>query len=166
MHPSVNVGDIAASDRTGRIGVMYVRSLIAQAGIRHEENAPGEDHGAVDLTTHLTSAPVTVQVKTSSGKRLNKDGTYSVPVNADWCAKWSHQKVPVYLVLVVLSKKDYSAMVTQGARTTTWHAHAYWAQVNDATPGTLRVPVQNRLHLDTFGIWDDQVERCFTGGVA
>lgn len=166
MPSRVTVGDIAAADRTGRIGVMYVRGLLAQAGIRQEETAPGEDYGAVDLTVHLKSAPVTVQIKTATAKRRNADGTYSVPVSAVWCAKWAAQKVPVYLVLVVLSKKDYAAMVTQAARSTVWHAHAYWVQVNDAQPGTVRVPVQNRFHLGTFEVWDEQVERVFTGGAA
>lgn len=162
--PSLELGDIAAADRTGRIGVMYVRGLIAQAGIRHEEGSPGEDYGAVDLTAHLTSAAVTVQIKTAAGKRLNRDGTYSVPVSRAWCAKWASQQIPVYLVLVVISKKGYAEMVTQAKRSTVWHAHAYWVQVNDAQPGTVRVPVQNRLQLDTFEAWDEQVKRIFTGG--
>lgn len=161
-----SIGDIASADRIGRIGTYYVRSLAAQAGIRNEETSPGEDYGAVDLTVHLTKSPVTVQVKTGTSQRRNKDGTYSVPVKAEWCAKWSNQGLPVYLVLVVLSRKDFACMVTQAERSTTWHAHAYWTQVNDAQSGTVRVPVQNRLHLDTFRIWDDQVRRVFTGGAA
>lgn len=166
MPPSPTSGDIASADRTGRIGVLYVRGLIAQAGIRQEETSPGEDYGAVDLTVHLASAPITVQVKTGTQHRRTKDGFYSVPVKDAWCAKWARQKVPVYLVLVVLSKSDYAAIVTQQARSTTWHAHAYWVQVNDAQPGTVSVPVQNRLHLGTFEVWDDQVEASFTGGAA
>lgn len=166
MPSSQPTGDIASSDRTGRIGMMYVMSLVAQAGIRQGETAPGEDHGAVDMTVHLTSAPVTVQVKTGTHAPRNKDGTYSVSVTADWCAKWAKQKVPVYLVLVVLSKKDFAAGVTHGSRSTTWHAHAYWVRVNDAKPGTVRVPVHNRLHIDTFRVWDEEVEQVFTGGAA
>lgn len=163
---SLFTGGIASSDRVGRIGAFYVRSLIAQAGISHEETSSGEDYGAVDLTAHLTSAAVTVQVKTGTAQRQNKDGTYSVSVKADWCDKWAKQKIPVYLVLVVLSRNDFATMVKQSKRSTTWHAHAYWTQVNDAQPGTVRVPVQNRLHLDTFRVWDEQVERVFTGGAA
>ena len=159
-------GDIPPSDRTGRIGMLYVMSLVAQAGIRQGETSAGEDHGAVDMTVHLTSAPVTVQVKTGTQPRRNKDGTYSVPVKADWCAKWAKQKVPVYLVFVVLTKRDFAAGVTHGQRSTTWHAHAYWVRVNDAEPGTVRVPVQNRLQLETFQAWDAEVEQVFTGGVA
>lgn len=166
VSPPPPLGDIASADRIGRIGTYYVRSLAAQAGIRNEETSPGEDYGAVDLTVHLTKSPVTVQVKTGTSQRRNNDGTYSVPVKAEWCAKWSNQGLPVYLVLVVLSRKDFASMVTQAERSTTWHAHAYWTQVNDARPGTVRVPVQNRLHLDTFRVWDDQVRRVFTGGAA
>lgn len=164
--PLPGPGDIAPGDRTGRIGVMYVRSLLAQAGIRNEESSPGEDYGAVDLTVHLSLAAVTAQVKTGMKKRRNNDGTYSVALKPEWCAKWSGQKVPVYLVFVALSKHDYADLVTQSGRTTTWHAHAYWLQVNDAAPGTIRVPVQNRLRLETFVSWDEDVEQVFTGGAA
>jgi hypothetical protein len=146
--------------------MLYVMSLVAQAGIRQGETLPGEDHGAVDMTVHLTSAAVTLQVKTGTQQRRNKDGTYSVHVKSDWCAKWAKQKVPVYLVLVVLTKKDFAAGVTHGSRSMTWHAHAYWVRVNDATPGTVRVPVHNRLQLETFRAWDAEVERVFTGGAA
>ncbi|OLT39426.1 hypothetical protein BJF86_08345 [Serinicoccus sp. CNJ-927] len=72
----------------------------------------------------------------------------------------------MYLVLVVLSRKDFACMVRHAERSTIWHAHAYWTQVNDAQPGTVRVPVQSRLHLDTFQVWDEQVRRFFTGGAA
>lgn len=163
---SLSTGDIAPSDRTGRIGMMFMMSLVAQAGIRQGETLPGEDYGAVDMTVHLTSAAVTVQVKTGTQQRRNKDGTYSVHVKADWCAKWAKQKVPVYLVLVVLSKKNLDHVVTHGPRSTTWYAHAYWVRVNDAKPGAVRVPVQNRLQLETFRAWDAEVEQIFTGGAA
>lgn len=159
-------GDIEPSDRTGRIGVMYVRGLLAQAGIRHEESSSGEDYGAVDLTVHLTNAAVTAQVKTGVKDRPNRDGSYSVSVTEDWCRKWERQKVPVYLIFVALSKKYYYDVVYQGKRSTTWYAHAYWIQVNDVLPGTVRVPGQNRLCLDTFEHWDDDVTRVFTRGVA
>lgn len=166
LSPSQSTGDIASSDRTGRIGMLYVRGLVAQAGFRQEETSPGEDYGAVDLTVHLASAAVTVQVKTATQPRRNRDDTYSVSVSDVWCAKWAQQKVPVYLALVVLSKSDFAAGVTHGPRSTTWHAHAYWVRVNDAQPGSVRVPVQNRLHLGTFRAWDEEVEQVFTGGAA
>ncbi len=91
--PTSITGDIASADRIGRIGAFYVRSVIAQAGIRNEETSPGEDYAAVDLTVHLTSAAVTVQVKTGTAQHRRKDGTYSVPVKAEWCAKSEVVKV-------------------------------------------------------------------------
>jgi len=144
---------------------MYVRALLAQAGIRNEESSPGEDYGAVDLTIHLTSAAVTAQVKTGI-KRRNRDSTYSVTLKPEWCAKWEGQKVPVYLVFVALSRRNYCDLVTQKDFSTTLYAHAYWLQVNDAQPGTVRVPVKNRLSLDTFQCWDEDVEHAFTRGAA
>ena len=146
--------------------MLYVRNLVAQAGIRHEETSPGEDYGAVDLTVHLDSAAVTVQVKTATQPRRNQDGTYSVPVKQDWCSKWANQKVPVYLVLVVLTKKHFANAVTHHPRSTTWHAHAYWAQVNDAKPGSVQVPVANRLQMETFRTWNEDIEQAFTRGAA
>ncbi len=144
---------------------MYVRSLLAQAGLRNEETSPGEDYGAIDIAVHLRPAVVTAQIKTRITPRRNKDETYSVSITAKWCAKWQEQKLPVYLIFVVLSRKDHGKLVIHDDRSTTWHARAYWVQVNDAKSGTIKVPICNRLDFNAFSRWDDDVTRVFTKGV-
>jgi hypothetical protein len=145
---------------------MYVRSLLAQAGIAHSEGNPGEDYKAIDVTAHLSRGVVTAQVKTRISPRLSKDSTYySISVTEEWSEKWKGQVLPIYLVLVALAKREYCHMVGHGQKFTTWHAHAYWTQVNDTKRGIVRVPVQNRLTMDTFVQWEHDILDAFTKGV-
>ena len=62
--PVAGAQSIGGSDRTGRLGVMYFRSLLAQAGVAHGEFSPGEDYLAVDVTVELPVGGVRVQIKT------------------------------------------------------------------------------------------------------
>jgi len=163
-HRSV-AGHIAPADRAGRIGVMYVRALMAQAGVGSSETSPGEDYWGVDLTGLLKHGSVFIQVKCGRTP-CNRDASYSIPLTPEWCEKWSHQSTPIYLVYVALSRRDDSAVVAHLARSTTWHAHAYWTQVNDAKPGTVRVPAQNRLTLDTFLHWENELRSGYQGRTA
>lgn len=153
--PSV-AGHIAPADRAGRIGVMYVRALMAQAGVASTETSPGEDYWGVDVIGLLKHGSVFLQVKCGRARR-NGDESYSVRLLADWCEKWAHQTTPIYLVYVALSRRDDSTLVTHLAKSTTWHAHAYWTRVNDAQPGTVRVSVQNRFSLDTLLAWENEL---------
>jgi hypothetical protein len=73
---------IKSADRIGRLGVMYFRSLLAQAGVVHGEISSGEDHLAVDITLEFVAGGARVQIKTGT-KSLNKDGSLTVPVK-DW----------------------------------------------------------------------------------
>ena len=68
------LGDMSAwetiplSDRKGRLGVTYVRTVLAQAALPNEETTGGEDHMAVDLNVQFPAAPVRVQVKCGTRK--------------------------------------------------------------------------------------------------
>jgi Domain of unknown function (DUF4365) len=139
---------------------MYVRALMAQAGVASSETSPGEDYWGIDVTGLLRHGAVFLQVKSGRARR-NADGSYSVSLLSDWCTKWSQQSTPIYLVYVALARRDDPAVVAHLPRSTTWHAHAYWIQVNDAEAGTVRVPVQNRLTLDTFLAWEDGLRSCY-----
>lgn len=65
---------IKGGDHQGRLGVMYFRSLLAQAGVANAESSPGEDHLATDATVEFPRGPVRVQIKAGT-KPLNKDGS-------------------------------------------------------------------------------------------
>jgi hypothetical protein len=100
--PGVPIGAIPPEDQVGRLGVMYVRSLLAQAALGNEETSSGEDHQAIDLTVKFRPAPVLVQVKAGRKLRL-KDGTFSFSIKDNWRDSWAEAKIPVYLVYVHLT---------------------------------------------------------------
>lgn len=143
---------------------MYLRGLLADCGIGNNETSPGEDYSAIDLWAYLPSGVVGVQVK-AGRQRLNRDETYSVSVTEAWCQKWAGQNLPIFLVYVALSGRD-DLLITHHAKSTTWKAHAYWHRVNDASPGTVRVPMQNRVNQATFQDWEKLIRQDFTRGAA
>lgn len=151
---------VATSDQIGRLGVMYVRSILAQAGIIHAEVSGGEDHLAVDLTLTFPVGPVTVQVKTGT-KNPNKDGSISVSTTKGWREKWQEAKTPVYLIYVRLEKEPPTDWIDHATLHTTVHARAHWVQVNDLSVATAKVPKSNRLTAATFDNWVDDFNAAF-----
>lgn len=155
---TISVGDvgsaraIAKSDQIGRLGVMYVRSLLTQAGVVHNEIPGGEDHLAIDLTLTFPVGSVSVQVKTGT-KSPNKDGSISVPTRQDWRDKWHAAKTPVYLVYVRLEKEPPADWIEHADLSTLIHARALWTRVNDLSVANAKVPESNRLTAATFGGW-------------
>lgn len=152
---------ISRSDRIGRLGVAYVRSVLAQAAIPNEETSSGEDHLAVDLSVQFPSSAVRVQVK--SGTRApNKNGSITVPLEARWCRVWAASQIPVYLVYVRLEKSRPRDWLAHLDLHTTMHAHAHWVRVNGVSAASVRVPLANRLSINTFDAWHQDVEACFS----
>ncbi|MBN7296616.1 DUF4365 domain-containing protein [Mycobacteroides abscessus] len=143
---------IKSADHIGRLGVMYFRSLLAQAGVANNESSSGEDHLAVDVTVEFIAGGVRVQIKTGT-KSLNKDGSLTVPVKDDWKAKWSAARVPVYLVYVHLEKAPPPQWIEHEDAHTVVHARALWARVNAVKGKSVRLPAQNRLTAETFATW-------------
>ena len=151
---------VAPSDRIGRLGVMYVRSILAQAGVAHSEVSGGEDHLAVDLTLTLPVGAVTVQVKAGT-KNPNKDGMISVPTKLAWRDKWRATKSPVYLIYVRLEKELPFDWVEHADLHTTIHAHARWIKVNELSAPSAKMPASNRLTAQTFDEWVEDVNAAF-----
>lgn len=143
---------IASSDQIGRVGVMYVRSLLAQAGVIHNEVSGGEDHLAVDLTLIFPVGSVSVQVKTGTQKPL-KDGSISVRTTDAWRAAWQATKTPVYLVYVRLEKKPPADWIEHPDLHTVVHARALWTQANGLSEASAKLPASNRLTAATFESW-------------
>lgn len=133
---------------------MYVRSLLAQAGVVHNEIPGGEDHLAVDLTLTFLVGSVSVQVKTGT-KKPNKDGSISVPTTETWRRKWQEAKTPVYLVYVRLEKEPPDDWIEHSPLHTVVHARALWTQVNGLSEATGKVLGSNRLTAATFESWVD-----------
>lgn len=148
---------IASPDRIGRLGVMYFRSLLAQAGVAHTETTSGEDHLAVDLNVDFISGSVRVQVKTGT-TRYNRDGSITVPVTDGWKAKWAASILPVYVVYVHLEKEPPADWIDHADVHTILHARALWARANSVKGKSVRLPADNRLTAETFDAWADEFE--------
>jgi hypothetical protein len=116
---------VKGGDRTGRFGVMYLRALLAQAGIAHGEFSSGEDYLAVDVTLNFEHGAVRVQVK-SGTTEPNMDGSITVPVEDAWKDKWSKCKLPVYLVYVRLEDPEPGGWVEHADLHTLVYARAHW----------------------------------------
>lgn len=154
------VGAVAPKDQIGRLGVMYVRSLLTQAALGNQETSPGEDHLATDLNVDFRPATIRVQVK-AGRKRRNQDRSFSVSVNKKWRADWADAKIPVYLVYVHLEHTPPSKWFDHPRTATTVHAHAYWVRVDGLSVATVKVPTANRLTVDTFEAWNRDIEATF-----
>ena len=151
---------IPLSDRKGRLGATYVRTVLAQAALPNEETTGGEDHLAVDLNVQFPAAAVRVQVKCGT-RKPNKSGSITVPIEPAWRVRWCASKVPVYVVYVLLEKGKPFDWLEHPTVSTTVHARAHWVRVNGVSAASVSVPLSNRLSLDTFATWNQQVEECF-----
>jgi hypothetical protein len=157
---SAPLGPIAAEDQIGRLGVMYMRGLLAQAALGHSETQSGEDYLSVDLSVDFPIAPVRVQVKCGH-KTPNRGGTFSVSTKPKWRHDWAVAQIPVYLVYVHLEKQPPEEWLEHPPSSTTVHVHAHWLRVNGVSATTVKVPEGNRLTLNTFAEWQRDVEECF-----
>lgn len=157
---SAAAGPIAAGDQVGRLGVMYMRALLAQAALGNSETQSGEDYLSVDMSVDFPIAPVRVQVKCGH-KKPNKDGTFSVSTKSKWRDDWATAQIPVYLVYVHLAKQPPADWLEHPRGSTTIHAHAHWLRVNGVSAATVKVPEGNRLTVDTFVEWQRDVEESF-----
>lgn len=155
-----DAASLPLTDRIGRFGVLYVRSLLAQAGVAHSETSGGEDHLAGDITVNFPSGACIVQVKAGTKDRKS-DGSITVPVTEAWKTKWANNALPVYLVYVHLEKAPPPDWIGHEDLQTVVHAKAMWSQVNDVSGKSVGLPRDNQLTADTFGLWaetfDDQV---------
>lgn len=158
--PSQAPAYVPNTDRTGRLGVAYVRTICSQAGIGCDETTGGEDHLATDLTLQFAMSPVRVQVK-SGGLKPLKDGTLSLAVSDKWARKWRDARVPTYLIYVRLGHPDHNSLLRHNIQSTTALLHGYWMRVNNISPGQLYIPVANRFTLDTLTVWARDIEAAF-----
>lgn len=153
------------SDRTGRLGVMLMRAICAQAGVGCSETSPGEDHLAIDVKVEFPKGDVRVQIKSGTATP-NVDGTLSVSVTDDWIAKWRRNHLPAYLVYVRLPHNDWGALLEHGDGTTLMYAQAYWARVDELSESPVRLRPENRLTMETFLEWEHHVDDKVRGGGA
>jgi sugar lactone lactonase YvrE len=157
---SVAVGAIGDTDKTGRLGVMYVRSILAQAGVVNNEVPGGEDHLAVDIAAIFPVGTVTLQVK-AGVKKPNKDGDFSISTTKKWREKWAAARTPVFLVYVRLERKLPSEWIGHEELFTVLHARAHWVRVKNLSVTSAKVPVKNRLTVRTLDEWAEEFNKLF-----
>lgn len=152
-------GTLGPNGRKARYGVAYLRSICSQAGMPMQENSPDEDVLAVDCDVKFAEASVPVQLKCTSKKTL-AGRTASVNLKPEWRAKWSAQKVPVYLVLVIVPR-DVSDWLTHKDIGTFHATAAYWVRVHGTEGASVQVPKRQRLSSETFAQWHQELLSCF-----
>lgn len=152
-------GTLDSNRRKARYGVAYLRSICSQAGVPMQENSPDEDVLAVDCDVKFAEGPVLVQLKCTS--RLTLAGRRaSVALRPEWCTKWSRQRVPVYLVLVIVPK-DVGVWLAHQAVGTFHATAAYWVRVHGDEGASVHVPKKQRLTAETFAQWHQELLACF-----
>lgn len=158
-HPPRLSGSCAFLDsnrRKARYGVTYVRNLCAQAGVGFEETSPDEDVLAVDCEVKFVEASVRVQVKcTSSLKATGRSASW--PVEEGWLRKWADSRLPVYIVVVMVSPESDS-WIEHRRKDTLHNTAAFWVRVDGLTDAKrVRIPKANRLQSSTFTLWRNEM---------
>ena len=146
-----------------RYGLSYLRSICSQAGVGMTETAPDEDVLAVDCSVEFPEAAVRVQVKcTSQWSIAGAQLTY--PVEEAWVRKWDSIKVPMYFVVVIVSK-DLERWVRQEDSGTFHETAAYWVRIVPGKTGaSIDIPKKQRLSKITMAVWHNDLLSLFTSG--
>jgi len=85
----------------------------------------------------------------------------SLPLEESCVGSWTRSLVPVYLVLVILEANRQSWIGHQDAGTLL-RAAAFWVRVDQlADPTSIRVPKEQRLTIDTVGLWHRELCEAF-----
>ena len=162
------VGPLDLSNAIGRYGVAYFSSVCAQAHFGFSENRPGEDVLALDGEIGFDGVAARVQIKTTTQWSLSGRGTQlQFNVEEGWREKWRRQRVPAFLVVVLLERSIDKWVAEQG-QLTLLHSHALWARIDNIDAEATHVDLnrQNRFSSNTLRDWSIIVDAAFEGGAA
>ncbi|MEV8639296.1 DUF4365 domain-containing protein [Streptosporangium sp. NPDC051023] len=159
-----SISTLSPSGSKARFGLAYMRAICSQAGVGLNETSPDEDALAVDCDVCFSIAPVRVQVKCTSQFELHGKSA-SWPIEIAWREKWNKSKIPVYLVLVILSYDERKQWLEHPKNGTFHNAAAFWVRVNNLPAGETRldIPKNQRLTAETLQVWESDLEACFYG---
>jgi hypothetical protein len=159
-----SISTLSTTGAKARFGLAYMRTICSQAGIGMNETSPDEDALAVDCDICFSIAPVRVQVKCTAQFELHGKSA-SWPTDIVWREKWNKSKVPVYLVLVILSYDERTQWVEHPTNGTIQNAAAFWTRVDNLPidENRLDIPKSQRLTAETLRIWESDLEACFCG---
>lgn len=159
-----SIATLTPNGSKGRFGVAYLRMIASQAGIGLNETSPDEDVLAIDCDLCFAIANVRVQVKCSSQFQITgRSASWSA--DSSWCGKWKQSLLPVYFVLVILDSETQEQWVEHHDYGTLQRAAAFWVRVNqlDDDAASISIPKSQRLSIDTFHIWENELLACFSG---
>lgn len=149
--------------RKARYGVSYVRNVCAQAGVPFWEIEPDSDVLAVDCQAEFPESPVRIQVKCTSGKKI-QGRSASWKLEEGWVRKWEASKIPVYFVLVIVPQK-WETWLDHDPKGTYHATGAFWRRVDFgvALKSQLKIDKANRLTMQTLPIWHQDLVSVFSG---
>ncbi|AYF72535.1 DUF4365 domain-containing protein [Nocardia yunnanensis] len=146
-----------------RYSQSYLSAVCSQSGHTLQEGRQDEDCWAVDTTVDLPAASVLVQLKCTSSPRRTSVGDFRVPLKQQWIVSWSVKKVPVYVLLVVVPRKQHE-WIAHADDHTVHQTHAYWERFDAAThTKSIILPKTQRFQASTLASWEDQLDNVFGG---
>jgi hypothetical protein len=155
-----DIATLTENGRKARFGVMYMRTICAQAGVGFNETSPDEDVLATDGDVIFREANVRVQIKCTSGLTLEGPSA-SWEVRPEWLRAWADSKLPLYFVIVIVPS-DVSDWLHHGPEGTVQRAAAYWCRINtDEVARRIHVPKANRLTEATLTKWHADMMEVF-----
>lgn len=150
--------------RKARYGISYVRNICSQGGVTFNETEPDSDVLAVDCMVVFPEAPIRIQVKCTSSKKLHGRSA-SWKLEEGWVRKWETSKIPVYFVLVIVPPK-WDSWLSHDPKGTFHATGAFWRRVDFGAPvkGQLKIDKANRLTMATLETWHAELLAVFGGG--
>ena len=113
--------------RKSRYSLSYLYAMCAHAGYGAQETRQDEDVEAIDARVTLQGAAVPVQLKCTSSPEETQAG-YRVDFEDGWITSWKQQRLPVFIVLVVVPK-GHNPWIDHTLDTATLHrTAAFWGR--------------------------------------
>lgn len=149
-----------------RYSLSYLFSVCAQAGRTATETRQDEDVHAVDAWVKLAGATVYVQLKCTEAPNRTATGI-RVDFEDGWIEKWREEKLPVYIVLVVVPPGQTDWIEHLEDESTLHKAVAYWGRFDpESSKKSITLSLTDRLTLDTMDRWQQDVDDVFGGGAS
>lgn len=159
---SPSYATLSDNGRKARYGVSYVRSICSQAGVGMTETSPDEDVLAVDCQVHFDIGDVRMQVKCTSGWKI--DGvSLTFPLEERWVKIWARCQVPVYLVVVIVPSQ-LNHWMRHDADGTFHKSAAFWVRIPKSPGVSIEVPKCQRLEQKTLSTWYSDLVAMYTPG--
>nr|WP_306428113.1 MULTISPECIES: DUF4365 domain-containing protein [unclassified Brevibacterium] len=158
-----------ATQRQGRYGVAYVRSVCTQFGVGFGETSADEDTIGVDGQIEYEVSPLRIQIKCTTKAFTKQEPHISWPIKDKWAQLWSGMLVHPYLVVVQVPEEP-ADWIDYEDGSTLHHTSAYWAPLDRTTlkplekQTSIHVPKRNLFTPETVGDWEREIKSQFMGG--